>query len=120
MLSYLALVTICPPSTIEQITIFIFFLFPSLSGSIESSKGFKKEDFENALVNDENIIESVDEQGHKRYMLKDGSYPVVLHRVRSFFSTKSNEVRLNKSILKPEFVNLLLPDLALAPLATEN
>ena len=45
------------------------------------------------------------------YCLEDGCYPAVRHRVRQFFATKSNNVRLIKSIYKPEFVSIILPNL---------
>ena len=68
------------------------------------------------------------------YSLEEGCYPAVRHQVpqyqvflslliyryhehpyysqvRQFFATKSNNVRLIKSIYKPEFVSILLPNL---------
>jgi len=109
MLSYLALVTLCPPSSLEQITMFISFLFPSLQND---STAFKSEDFENILHNDENIEEFyLTSTGQTLFVLREGSYPVVLHSVRQFFSVKSNNERLQKSIYSPEVVNILLPNL---------
>lgn len=109
MLSYLALVTLCPPSSLEQITMFISFLFPSLQND---STAFNSEDFENILHNDENIEEFyLTSTGQTLFVLREGSYPVVLHSVRQFFSVKSNNERLQKSIYSPEVVNILLPNL---------
>lgn len=110
MLSYLALISICPPSSMEQIMIFLKFLFPSLEGSIDKS-AFKQEDFEESIINDEYIEEYVTPTGHKMYVLLQGTYPEVLHQVRQFFATQSNNVRLSKSIYKREFVDILLPNL---------
>ena len=109
MLSYLALVTLCPPSSLEQITMFISFLFPSLQND---STAFNSEDFENILHNDENIEEFyLTSTGQTLFVLREGSYPVVLHSVRQFFSVKSNNERLKKSIYSSEVVNILLPNL---------
>ena len=36
---------------------------------------------------------------------------IYFSQVRQFFATKSNNVRLIKSIYKPEFVSILLPNL---------
>eukprot|EP00090_Calanus_glacialis_P004476 TRINITY_DN13343_c0_g1_i1.p1 TRINITY_DN13343_c0_g1~~TRINITY_DN13343_c0_g1_i1.p1 ORF type:complete len:1130 (-),score=297.53 TRINITY_DN13343_c0_g1_i1:489-3797(-) len=109
MLSYLALVSICPPCSIEQIMIFITFLFPSLQND---KTAFKKEDFENAIRNDDNVEEFyLPPNGQRMFILREGSYPIVLHSVRQFFGTKSNNIRLKKSIYKQEFVNILLPNL---------
>ena len=110
MLSYLALISICPPSSMEQIMIFLKFLFPSLEGSIDKS-AFKQEDFEEAIMHDDYIEEYVTPTGHKMYVLLQGTYPYVLNQVRQFFATQSNNVRLSKSIYKKEFVNILLPNL---------
>jgi len=111
MLSYLALISICPPSSMEQIMIFLKFLFPSLEDAIEKN-AFKQEDFEESIVNDAYIEEYVTPTGHKMYVLLQGTYPEVLHQVRQFFATRSNNQRLSKSIYKPEFVDILLPNLA--------
>jgi len=109
MLSYLALVSICPPCSIEQIMIFITFLFPSLQND---KTAFKKEDFENAIRNDDNVEEFyLPPNGQRMFILREGSYPIVLNSVRQFFGTKSNNIRLKKSIYKQEFVNILLPNL---------
>ena len=109
MLSYLALVSLCPPSSLEQIMIFITFLFPSLQND---KTAFKNEDFEIVLHNDEYIEEYyLASTGQTLYVLREGSYPIVLHSVRQFFSTKSNHDRLIKSIYAPEVVNILLPNL---------
>jgi len=109
MLSYLALVSLCPPSSLNQIMIFITFLFPSLQND---KTAFKNEDFEIALHSDEYIEEYyLASTGQTLFVLREGSYPIVLHSVRQFFSTKSNHDRLRKSIYAPEFVSVLLPNL---------
>jgi len=109
MLSYLALISICPPCSIDQILIFINFLFPSLQNDKAT---FKREDFENAIRNDDNMEEFFDPQnGQRMFLLKETSYPVVLGNVRQFFRATGNNIRLRKSIFKPEFVDLLLPNL---------
>merc|ERR1712129_644564 len=109
MLSYLALVTLCPPSSLEQIMIFVTFLFPSLHND---KTAFKSDDFEIVLHNDEYIEEYyLSSTGQTLFVLREGSYPIVLHSVRQFFSTKSNHDRLRKSIYAPEFVSILLPNL---------
>ena len=107
MLSHLAFITLCPPTSIEQVMIFLRFLFPSL----DQSKTFVEKDFKDWITNDEMIQEYLSPGGDKMYLLQEGVYPEVLHQVREFFSTKSNFVRLNKSIFKSKFVDLLLPNL---------
>ena len=109
MLSYLALVSIVPPCSIEQIMIFITFLFPSLQND---KTAFKKEDFENAIRNDESSEEFyLPPNGKRMFVLREGSYPVVLKSVRNFFGTKSNNTHLKKSIYNEDSVNMLLPNL---------
>ena len=107
MLSHLAFITLCPPTSIEQIMIFLRFLFPSL----DQSKTFLEKDFEDWIKNDDKIQEYLSPGGDKMYLLQEGVYPEVLHQVRQFFSIKSNLERLKKSIFKSEFVNVLLPNL---------
>ena len=106
-LSHLAFITLCPPTSIEQVMIFLKFLFPSL----DQSKTFVEKDFEDWIRNDDQIQEYLSPGGDTMYLLQEGVYPVVQHQVRQFFSTKSNFARLKKSIFNPEFVNILLPNL---------
>ena len=108
MLSYLAFVTLYPPISLQQVMIFLKFLFPSLLGN----KTFEAEDLEEWIKNDEHIQELVTASGQNLYLLNEGVYPTVLHQVRQFFSTKSNFARLNKSIFKIEYVEYLLPNLS--------
>merc|ERR1719427_1326461 len=109
MLTYLSLVSLCPPSSLEQIMIFITFLFPSLQND---KTAFKNEDFEIILHNDEYIEEYyLASTGQILFVLREGSYPIVMHQVRQFFSTKSHHERLRKSIFSPEFISILLPNL---------
>ena len=107
MLSYLAFVTLCPPISMGQVMTFLKFLFPSLLGK----STFEIEDLEEWIKNDEHVQDLTTPTGEKLFLLKEGVYPIVLHQVRQFFSTKSNFTRLNKSILKTEFVGFLLPNL---------
>jgi hypothetical protein len=109
MLAYLALLSVCPPASMDQIMIFLTFLFPSLA-SPESS-AFTEADFQTCLQEDEYIEETYGPRGNRLYCLEEGSFPAVRHRVRQFFATKSNNTRLIKSIYKPEFVSILLPNL---------
>ena len=90
-----------------QVMTFLKFLFPSLLGK----STFETEDLEEWIKNDEHIQDLTTPTGEKLFLLKEGVYPIVLHQVRQFFSTKSNFTRLNKSILKTEFVGYLLPNL---------
>ena len=110
MLSYLALISICPPCSIEQIIIFLKFLFPSLEESIDKN-GFKEEDFEGVIENNEYIEEFSTFKGQTSYVIRQGAYPQVLYEVRKFFATQSNNERLKKSLYKTEFVDILLPNL---------
>ena len=107
MLSYLAFITLCPPISMGQVMTFLKFLFPSLLGK----NTFEIEDLEEWIKNDEHVQDLTTPTGEKLFLLKEGVYPTVLHQVRQFFSTKSNFTRLNKSILKTEFVEFLLPNL---------
>ena len=107
MLSYLAFITLCPPISMGQVMTFLKFLFPSLLGK----NTFEIEDLEEWIKNDEHVQDLTTPTGEKLFLLKEGVYPTVLHQVRQFFSTKSNFTRLNKSILKSEFVEFLLPNL---------
>ena len=107
MLSYLVFITLCPPISMGQVMTFLKFLFPSLLGK----STFETEDLEEWIKNDEHVQDLTTPTGEKLFLLKEGVYPTVLHQVRQFFSTKSNFTRLNKSILKTEFVGYLLPNL---------
>ena len=107
MLSYLAFITLCPPISMGQVMTFLKFLFPSLLGK----NTFEIEDLEEWIKNDEHVQDLTTSKGENLFLLKEGVYPTVLHQVRQFFSTKSNFTRLNKSILKTEFVEFLLPNL---------
>jgi len=110
MVLYLALISMSPPSTTDKIWIFIRFLFPSLEKTVQ---GFERQDFDNDLLEEENITEILDDSGQKVYAIKEGLVPEVRHKVRNYFSTVSNLKQLKKSILKPEFVDLLLPNLGM-------
>ena len=107
MLSYLAFITLYPPISMGQVMIFLKFLFPSLLGK----NTFEIEDLEEWIKNDEHVQDLTTATGEKLFLLKEGVYPIVLHQVRQFFSTRSNFTRLNKSILKTDFVEYLLPNL---------
>lgn len=107
MLSYLAFITLCPPISMGQVMTFLKFLFPSLLGK----NTFEIKDLEEWIKNDEHVQDLITSKGENLFLLKEGVYPTVLHQVRQFFSTKSNFTRLNKSILKTEFVEFLLPNL---------
>ena len=107
MLSYLAFITLCPPVTIDQVMLFLKFLFPSLM----INKTFQTSDFEELIRNDEHIQEMLTPKGRKMYLLSEGTYPTVLHQVRQFFATKSNYARLRKSIFDVDLIDSLLPNL---------
>ena len=111
MLSYLALVSLCPPSSLQQIIVFLRFLFPFLENSIDT-RAFQPSDFEASMDSDERVQQYIKHNGTKMFVLSDGMFPDVLHTVRQFFATKSNYDRLKSSIFIPEFVEILLPDLA--------
>jgi len=110
MVLYLVLISISPPSSMEKIWIIITFLFPSLEKTVQ---GFERNDFETDLLEEENIDEDMDDSGQKVYAIREGLQHEVRHNVRSYFSTFSNLKQLKKSILKPEFVDLLLPNLSM-------
>lgn len=110
MLVNLSLVSLYPPISLDQIFLFLTFLFPYLSEPSDKS-AFKREDFLNEITSDENVDVICNKKGEKFYLLRDGTYPMVLNQVRNFFSTKSNLVRFNKSIYRPEYIQLLLPNL---------
>ena len=111
MLINLSLISLYPPISLEQIFLFLTFLFPYLTGSTGRST-FKRDDFLKEISTDPNVEEIVNKKGESFYLLRDGTYPMVLNEVRSFFSLKSNNDRINKSIYKVEYINLLLPNLA--------
>jgi len=110
LLIYLALVSVSPPSSLEQLLLFLIFLFPSLQND---KTIFKKQDFENALRNDEHIEEySLATTGQKMYTLREGSYPTVLHHVRQTLGPKTNLMKLRKSIYRTDIINILFPNLS--------
>jgi len=106
MMAYLALVTLCPPTSVEHIEIFLKFLFPSLQSSL------KMENLEEGLGTDP-LLEEHKEKGQqgKYFVVKEGRYQDVLRIVRNFFRVKINQTKLKRSIYKPDFVNMLLPNL---------
>ena len=108
----LCLVSLYPPITLEQIILFLTFLFPYLAEPSDKSaytrKEFKRE------TEDPSIEAVCDDRGEKYYLLQQDTYAAVLGEVRSFFSTNSNLSRLKKSIYKPEYVEILLPRLTVS------
>ena len=63
MLAYLALLSVCPPASMEQIMIFLTFLFPSLASPDRSA--FTVADFERSLGEDEFIEEMWGPRGNR-------------------------------------------------------
>ena len=63
MLAYLALLSVCPPASMEQIMIFLTFLFPSLANS--DSSAFTEADFKRSLQEDEFIEETYSPRGQR-------------------------------------------------------
>merc|ERR1719219_1332734 len=83
MLAYLALLSVCPPASMDQIIIFLTFLFPSLASSDNSA--FTEADFTRSIQEDEFIEEKFGPKGSRLYCLEEGCYPAVRHQVlRSF------------------------------------
>jgi len=110
MISYLTLISVSPPSSLEQLMLFITFLFPSLQND---KTCFRKQDFEAALQGDEHIeVYFLATTGQKMFILKEGSYPSVLQIVRQYFGNKNNMVKLRKSITRQDIVNIILPNLS--------
>merc|ERR1719369_637011 len=110
ILSYLALISISPPSSLEQLILFITFLFPSLQNE---KTNFHKEDFEASLSNNENIeAYFLATTRQKMFILKEGSYPKVLKIVHQYFSNKKNIIQLRESIICKDIMNTLLRNIS--------
>ena len=110
MLVNLSLISLYPPISLDQMILFLTFLFPYLAQPSAKS-AFKREDFRQELESDSRVETIRNAKGEHFYLLLEGRYPELVGELGQFFSTKSNSDRLMKSIDKQEYVNLLLPSL---------
>ena len=103
-LSYLALVFLHLPCSLDQIMIFIVFLFPSLQND---KQFFKEENFETLLNNDQHVKKYFMASSNQTlFVIQEESHSLVLTSVRTFFSKKYE--MLQKSIYSSEVLSLLL------------
>ena len=106
IISYLAMISISPPCSLEQLILLITFIFPSLQ---DDKTKLCKEDFHAYLNHDEHIeAYFLGTTQQKMFILKEGSYPEVLKIVHKYFSSKNNMIQLRDSIICKDIINSLL------------
>ena len=105
----LALTALKKPSNLEQIIIYLHFLFPWF---IQHQDSFRK-----TLAQDKEKLDEVEDVQFlkdKRYVIESKSSSKVLKDLRNFASEKNNFDALKLSIFHEDYINVLFPGLEIA------
>ena len=105
-LTFIALIVLKKPSNLEQIIIYLLFLFPGFS---EIQDSFRKNFMDD--ISQLREIEHIEQGRDRRFNLVPNACSKVLKDLRNFTSSKENFEELKLSIFHEDFINVLFPGL---------